>query len=112
MDAGLSASPVGGVRVRDICSLAPSAFLSSLTSTSNLVKSLLPASLPTKPDPLLELALTEWASLGGITQPTGAEAAGQRAWDEPVCVAIHSRLLLQADSLSREIGRASCRGRV
>jgi len=91
----------GDVGVRDICSLAPSAFLSSLTSTSNLVKPLLPASLSTKPDPLLELALTEWASLGGISQPTGAEAAGQRAWDEPVCVAIHSRLLLQADSLSR-----------
>ena len=91
----------GGVGVHDIRSLAPSAFLSSLFSTSSLVRSLLPSSHSSPPDPLLQVALAEWASLGGSTQPTGAEAARQRAWDEPVCVATHSRLLLHADGPSR-----------
>ena len=91
----------GGIGVREIRSLAPSAFLSSSNSTAILVSSILPPFLASRPDPLIAKALAIWSELGGGHPPSGADAALQRPWDEAVCSAVFNNLLLQADMPSR-----------
>jgi hypothetical protein len=91
----------GGVGVREIRILSPSAFLSSCSCTSAIVQSSLPADLSSCPDPLVTVAMAEWVRLGGVQQPSGAAADRQRSWDDSICSAIYNNILLRADTSSR-----------
>jgi len=91
----------GGIGVRDISRLSPSAFLSSSHSTAPLVRAILPASSCDLPDPLVQAALSVWSQFGGASPPTGTDATRQRSWDDPICNATHEQLLLHADRVSR-----------
>src|SRR6267154_3446198 len=97
MDTSVPPGQVGGVGVRDIRTLAPSAFLSSTHSTAHLVLSILPAALAAGEDASVQQALAGWKGVGGNDPPVGDDAFRQRSWDEPVCAAVFNALLLRAD---------------
>src|SRR6267154_3688522 len=52
----------GGIGVRDVVGLAPSAYLGSLSATAQLVSSILPQSFSVSPDPMLGVAMQAWAN--------------------------------------------------
>jgi len=91
----------GGLGVRDIAMLAPSAFLSSSAATAPLVDSILPSEIAALPDPVAQAALRVWEGNGSLIRPLGAEACRQRAWDEIVCSAAFNHLFSLADVSSQ-----------
>jgi len=91
----------GGIGVRDVVTLAPSAFLGSLHATASLVTSILPSSLSATPDPLTEVAIQAWAQCGGGVRLQSEEAGRQRSWDDLVCHATFDKLIACADQVSR-----------
>jgi len=91
----------GGLGVRNVSSLAMSAFLSSLHATEPLVQAMLPLSFLSSPDPLAQTACTSWIQVGGLNLPQGVEASRQRSWDDVICGATYDHLLMRADQSSR-----------
>ena len=91
----------GGTGIRDVESLAPSAYLASYHSTDSLVRSILPPFLSSGVDPLPLEAVSSWLGQGGVTQPKGEDAARQRAWDEEICCAKFNLLLSHSDQHSQ-----------
>ena len=73
----------GGLGIRRVASLAPSAFLASSASTRTLQSLLLGlSSLPS--EPVVDSAAAQWSSIHGLTQPDHTLAAKQCVWDAPV----------------------------
>jgi hypothetical protein len=95
----------GGLGIRSAVSLAPSAFLSSATSTANLVSQILPPRMKHISDVNIPVALDLWQSLAGslAIAPSGDSACHQRSWDSPCCKAKADILL---SSVSDIIDRA------
>jgi len=91
----------GGLGIRDVCSLAPSAFLGSSISTTPLVQAILPPILFSHLDPRHVEAISAWQRSGGTSQPQGEDSGRQRSWDDEVCRAKYEHLLLRADQLTR-----------
>jgi len=77
----------GGIGVRRVEDLAPSAFLSSMLVSASMIQTLLPGRAKQAPDPALDMALSHWMARGGTSAPTGADSLVQRVWDEGVCAA-------------------------
>lgn len=72
----------GGLGVRSVVLLAPSAFLASAAATRDLQDLLLPAGLADL-DPSADVALSTWSERHpGILSPLGSARGKQRAWDE------------------------------
>ena len=94
---------MGGLGMRSVTTLAPSAFLASAAGTSSIALALLPPTFPFAPCPHKAEALRLWgSSSGSIDQPTGSSASVQKAWDRPVVRALASNLLSSAtDSITR-----------
>ena len=80
----------GGIGLRCSSTLAPSAYLASLHSSSTLISLLLPAHFPVHPDGLLTRATEKWISVSGSACPVGQEASRQRAWGDGICHALSS----------------------
>ena len=100
IDSSLQASlPVrlGGLGIRGAVVLAPSAFLASVRSTSDLSDLLLSASNKLQPDALYPLAWQHWQAIAPtdslMTAPAGDAAHSQREWDHPLCTALADSLL-------------------
>ena len=55
----------GGLGLRSVTQLAPSAFLSSLTAAESLLRALLPLALLATLDPSYDAAISCWQALGG-----------------------------------------------
>jgi hypothetical protein len=70
---------LGGLGIRDIGVLAPSAFLSSASASARLVNLLLPDSFSQSPDPVLVAAEEAWHKEGGVSVPPVEEASRQRS---------------------------------
>ena len=103
-DLGVQASlPVrhGGLGVRSVVAVSPSAFLASSAAASALLERLLPATCRSLPDPGWVEALSTWHRLGASSPPQGADAYRQRSWDDPVCKATFNRLFQLADRPSQ-----------
>ena len=103
-DLGVQASlPVrhGGLGVRSVVAVTPSAFLASSAAASALLERLLPTSCQSLPDPRLVEALSSWQLLGASPPPQGADASRQRSWDDPICKATFNRLFQLADWTSQ-----------
>jgi hypothetical protein len=126
----------GGLGLRSVTQLAPSAFLSSLTAAESLLRALLPLALLATLDPSYDAAISCWQALagGGATIPAIETVRGQRGWDDQVCSsqydalvaaasgpAVHARLLavkaegsgawlqaLPASSLGSDWGMTNC----
>ena len=94
---------MGGLGMRSVITVAPSAFLASAAGTSSIALALLPPTFPFAPCPHKPEALRLWRSRSGsIDQPTGSSASVQKAWDTPVVRALASNLLSSAtDSITR-----------
>ena len=75
----------GGLGIRRVASLAPSAFLDSAASTRDLQDKILIRCMATS-DTAVERVLAHWSakhSQNEDTYPEGAAAAKQRSWDTP-----------------------------
>ena len=81
----------GGLGVRSVVMLAPSAYLASAASTADLTSSLLPPRLRDAPSSGTPVAMT-WISQSATAQ-TPLIPANQRAWDDSCCQAVAERLL-------------------
>ena len=69
----------GGVGVRSVGDLAPSAFLSSMHASAAMMQILLPAWAQQVPDPALDSALPCWVVRGRVTAPTDPDSSVHRA---------------------------------
>jgi hypothetical protein len=92
----------GGIGIRDVSSLAPSAYLGSLFATEPLVRSILPPSMAPLPTFLSE-ATQAWQLLAGAggVPPQGDDSRKQRAWDDLICRAAFDNLIARPDQVSR-----------
>jgi hypothetical protein len=87
----------GGLGIRRVSSLAPSAFLASAAGTRHLQDKILPR-LQASPDSAVNQVLAVWSvrfSPASITCPMGTTAGIQREWDKP-CVAADISMLLSS----------------
>ena len=70
----------GGLGIRSVGLLAPSAFLASAAATQDLQAQLLPVDCPC--DPNLDSALDIWSGRYGSSEPQGTDRSKQRCWDQ------------------------------
>ena len=71
----------GGLGIRSVGLLAPSAFLASAAATRDLQTALLPSGFGF-PDPDWDLALSTWSARYNTEIPAGTAQAKQKSWDE------------------------------
>jgi len=90
---------IGGLGVRSVSSLAPSAFLASAAGTSALQELIL-SSIPTNIDVEVSRTQVQWSTLCKLNCPIGMMAHNQQSWDSLVTQTVHSELL--ANSSSRQ----------
>ena len=70
----------GGLGIRSVGLLAPSAFLASAAATHDLQAQLLPVGCPC--DPYLDSALDVWLGRYESSEPQGTDISKQRCWDQ------------------------------
>ena len=85
---------LGGLGLQSAVRTAPSAFLASCHATADLVKSILPAPLPSS---LLDEAITIWSAGHDCPPPEGVGAMRQKSWDVAGSQALAQQLLEGAD---------------
>ena len=90
----------GGIGVRKVSTLAPSAFLASASAAESWIRRLLPGSLQLPPDELVSEAAALWSDLAGMAVPFGQDLT-QRVLDDGISDAISKKLLLQANPVNR-----------
>ena len=90
----------GGIRIRRMVQLAPSAYLASATGCSELVHQILPPHLLDNPDPHFEAALELWREGHPHPPPIHPASCAQRKWDAPRIEATFSSLLESANQLT------------
>ena len=73
----------GGLGVRSVVSLAPSAYLASAASTATLTSTLLPPRLRDVKDSGIDTAMTAWSRQSANSPATTSSA--QRDWDDTCC---------------------------
>ena len=81
----------GGLGIRSVSSLAPSAFLASAVSTSILQNLILPSSCHT--DSHVSRTEDMWCTLSKCSLPPGVESYSQRSWDDRVSETVYADLL-------------------
>ena len=92
----------GGLGIRSVTMLAPSAYLASAAGTSSLTSTLLPTSFLSVTCPHQDEAHRLWKSSSGSSDPpTGRSMSIQKAWDRPVVGAFASSLISGADSINK-----------
>ena len=82
----------GGLGVRSVISLAPSAYLASAAGTSELQASILSDVVPGI-DPHVTSAQALWSSLSKLHIPSGLVARIQKCWDDRITESVHCSLL-------------------
>jgi len=96
----------GGLGVRSVTLLAPSAYLASAANTAELTAALLPARLRDIEDSGVAVAMAAWkrlATAAPISTTTTPISREQRAFDDPCCQVQADRLL---DSATDHVERA------
>jgi len=92
---------LGGLGIRSVVSLAPSAYLASAASTEELTSSLLPTRLRDVIDSGIATAMSAWSQLAtrssttSTSTPSPPASPVQRVWDSQCCE-IQADLLLDA----------------
>jgi hypothetical protein len=85
----------GGLGVRRVSSLAPSAFLASAAGTRDL-QDMTPHRCDISADSAVDHVLEQWTIIHGqsdVSRPVGTSAAKQREWDKPSICADLARLM-------------------
>src|SRR6186997_2587214 len=93
---------LGGLRIRLVSHLAPSAFLASAFSTRQLQDAIL-LHCTVSPDVSVDRALSFWSSGRNLIAPPPISAGRQRSWDTPLVQVEHRQLLA---SLPNALDRA------
>ena len=75
----------GGLGVRSVVSLAPSAYLASAACTAELKSTLLPAHLRDVDDSGVAVSLPVWKRHSSSPPPSSPSSLAQRNWDDPCC---------------------------
>ena len=86
----------GGIGVRRVVQLAPSAYLASAVCTTDLTRSLLPTYLQSHQKLSLDSALSAWKDLASTfnnTTPPPISVGKQRIWEDLICKSESERLL-------------------
>ena len=86
----------GGIGVRRVVQLAPSAYLASAVCTTDLTRSLLPTYLQSHQKLSLDSALSAWKDLASTfndTAPPPISVGKQRNWDDLICKSESESLL-------------------
>ena len=92
----------GGIGIRSVSRLAPSAFLASAAGTSSITSALLPPRFSCVVCPHTEKALSMWKRFSGSADPpSGRCAVIQKEWDKQVVAHTFSCLLSNADPTSK-----------
>jgi len=92
----------GGLGIRSATMLAPSAWFSSATGTSDLQNNILRSGLVALPDPSFQASFVVWTVSSATLAPTGQEAIKQRIWDSGIITASLTSLSSKVtDALSR-----------
>jgi len=86
----------GGVGVRSVADLAPSAYLASFYLVRPIVTSILQPIALASFDTSLSTALAHWSSKCGLPPPSESLRSIQRAWDDAVCSTKMESLLASA----------------
>ena len=94
---------LGGLGIRSVVMVAPSAFLASSHASSDLVSAILPPRFKPLPSPLLEEALSMWSQGHDRQAPAGEGVVWQKSWDN-VCASVLAEQLL--DEASDDVSRA------
>jgi len=81
----------GGLGIRSVTSLAPSAFLASAAGTSVLQEAILPPLYIFTDDAVNQVQVL-WSSLSGSDILTGLSSHSQKCWDDRVSLRTHSEL--------------------
>ena len=89
---------LGGLGIRSAVSVAPSAFLASVHSTSELVSEILPPTYASQPAPFVEEAVSVWSVGHECLPPEDVAATSQKLWDFPRTASLAQRLLDDATS--------------
>ena len=89
---------LGGLGIRSDVEVAPSAFLASALSSSELVNAILPPSLKSFSSPLVIEAQSYWSAGHDHQAPEGAVACKQKAWDGLRAASTAERLLEGAEN--------------
>ena len=92
----------GGLGIRSVVQLAPSAFLASAAGSSDLIHQILPPRLRDTPYPTTAVALSLWSQGHNGPPPPAQTCSRQKAWDNPRVLAAYENLLDAApDACSR-----------
>ena len=86
----------GGIGVRRVVQLVPSAYLASAVCTTDLTRSLLPTYLQSRQKLSLDSALSAWQDLSSTfndTAPPPISVGKQRNWDDLICKSESESLL-------------------
>jgi hypothetical protein len=83
----------GGLGIRDVVTLAPSAFLASAAQTMPLAQSILPLRLHDRLNSHIEEATALWSLVSGVQ--TTVSLNTQRSFDDKCCSAIYANLLAE-----------------
>ena len=91
-----------GLRFRSAVQLAPSAFLASVATLSNLVSHVLQAYLQSLPTPYLDITLSRWSQDHDNPPPSGNAVCIQKSWDASIVSStVESLLENSADDLAQ-----------
>ena len=93
---------MGGLGVRSVALLAPSAFLASAAGTRDLQDKILPVAFPDQDEEYLRIQGV-WSETSGVSAPSeGASLKRQSSWDSAVCQRVRNSLMSNAtDSHTR-----------
>ena len=90
----------GGIGVRRVAELAPSAFLASAAGCSELVTQIIPPQMQCVLTPSRYVALTAWQHGHDEVPPSGAASHRQKAWDAPLIQDTYNAPMMAASNPS------------
>ena len=90
----------GGLGIRSVVQLAPSAFLASAAGSSDLIRQILPPRLRNMPYPAIDDALVSWSQGHGESPPPAPASSRQKAWDAPRVLAAYEAILNAAPDVT------------
>jgi hypothetical protein len=91
----------GGMGIRDVVDLAPSAYLSSCFSVNSMVESLVQEVSKAAFRSSIDTAISHWQAFGDVTLPDTSLRGFQKAWDDSICSLRVGGLLSSADPVAR-----------
>ena len=90
----------GGLGIRSVVQLAPSAYLASAAASSTLVDQILPPQFSDTDLPSFQEALALWSNRCNQSPPEGITSYHQKSWDIPTIPAMKENLLNSATNES------------